>query len=110
MKRMKINSIDLLVVILWLAKAVVCSNSSAKMFAHKNLVQSNAMGYKRVCVYPNWAALRDSDTARLLPESIDPFICTHIHFAYANIDMRSLQLIPSQKEDVSSGLHGQVLF
>ena len=106
---MKINLIDSLVAILWLAKAVVCFNFSTKSFENKNLVQSNEIGYKRVCVYPNWAALRDSESARLLPENIDPFICTHIHFAYANIDMRSLQLIPSQKEDVSSGLHGEVL-
>jgi hypothetical protein len=64
--------------------------------------------FKRVCIYPNWAALRASETARLFPRDIDPFLCTHIHFAYANIDVRTLQLIPSQDEDTTTGFHGEV--
>ena len=63
---------------------------------------------KRVCIYPNWSALRTSKEAQLLPERIDPNICTHIHYAYANVDVRTLKLIPSQIEDIQSGSHGEV--
>lgn len=64
--------------------------------------------YKRVCIYPNWAALRSSKLAQLLPENIDPNVCTHIHYVYADIDLRTLKLIPSQSEDTNSGKHGKV--
>lgn len=66
--------------------------------------------FKRVCIYPNWAALRSSEQAKLLPRNIDPQLCTHIHFAYANIDVRTLKLIPSLSEDTTSGRHGEVIF
>lgn len=64
--------------------------------------------YKRVCIYPNWSVLRDSNMARIFPEDIDPFLCTHIHYAYANIDVRTFQLSPSQYQDFNSGDHGAV--
>ena len=66
--------------------------------------------YKRVCVFPNWSILRDSVMARIYPEDIDPFLCTHIHYAYANIDIRNFQLTPSQYEDFKSGIHGDPLY
>ena len=46
--------------------------------------------------------------ARIFPEDIDPFLCTHIHYAYANIDVRTFQLSPSQYQDFNSGDHGAV--
>lgn len=64
--------------------------------------------YRRVCVYPNWSILRDSNLAKIYPEDIDPNLCTHIHYAYANIDVRTLQLSPSQYQDFNSGDHGAV--
>lgn len=64
--------------------------------------------YKRVCIYPNWSILRDSNMAKIFPEDIPPDLCTHIHFAYANIDVRTLQLVPSQFQDINSGDHGGV--
>lgn len=64
--------------------------------------------YKRVCVYPNWSILRESNMAKIYPEDIDPNLCTHIHYAYANIDVRTLQLSPSQYQDFNSGEHGAV--
>lgn len=64
--------------------------------------------YRRVCVYPNWSILRESNMAKIYPEDIDPNLCTHIHYAYANIDVRTLQLSPSQYQDFNSGDHGAV--
>lgn len=66
--------------------------------------------YKRVCMYPNWSILRDSNMARIYPEDIDPNLCTHIHYAYANIDVRTFQLAPSQYQDNNAGDHGAVSF
>ena len=92
--------------------------------------------YKRVCIYPNWSVLRDSNMAKIFPEDIDPHMCklclfssiflislmifylnsifwlkkgTHIHYAYANIDVRTFQLSPSQFQDFNSGDHGAVI-
>ena len=64
--------------------------------------------YRRVCIYPNWSVLRDSNMAKIFPEDIDPHLCTHIHYAYANIDVRTFQLTPSQYQDFNSGDHGAV--
>ncbi|RUS79055.1 hypothetical protein EGW08_013181 [Elysia chlorotica] len=41
--------------------------------------------YKRVCYYTNWSQYR-GDQARFLPSDIDPFLCTHLIFAFAKVD------------------------
>jgi GH18 family chitinase len=64
--------------------------------------------YKRVCVYPNWTVLRPKKIAKLFPDEIDPYMCTHIHYAYANINVRTLELVPSLKQDTLNGSHGAV--
>ena len=64
--------------------------------------------YKRVCIYPNWSILRESEMAKIYPEDLDANLCTHIHYAYANIDVRTFQLTPSQYQDFNRGEHGAV--
>lgn len=64
--------------------------------------------YRRVCIYPNWSVVRESEVAKIYPEDINPFLCTHIHYAYANIDVGSFQLTPSQFQDSNAGDHGAV--
>lgn len=64
--------------------------------------------YRRVCIYPNWSIMRESHLAKIYPEDIDANLCTHIHYAYANIDVKTLQLSPSQYQDFNSGEHGAV--
>ena len=64
--------------------------------------------YKRVCIYPNWSILRESEMAKIYPEDLDANLCTHIHYAYANIDVRTFQLTPSQYQDFNKGEHGAV--
>ena len=41
-------------------------------------------GYYRVCYYTNWSQYRPGP-AKFFPENIDPFLCTHIIFSYAEI-------------------------
>ena len=66
------------------------------------------LDFKRICIFPNWSVLRESAIGRILPEDIDPYLCTHIHYAYANIDVKNLQLTPSQFQDYNHGDHGAV--
>ena len=41
--------------------------------------------YKRVCYFANWAAKRRSPISKCTPEDVDPFLCTHINFAFAKV-------------------------
>jgi len=82
----------------------------SQTFELKELKPAKPADYKRVCIYPNWASLRSIQSAQLLPEDVDPHLCTHIHYVYADIDVRTLKLIPSLSEDVNSGKHGRVIF
>jgi len=44
-----------------------------------------ADNYMRVCYFTNWAQYRPG-IGKFLPHHIDPFICTHIVYAFAKID------------------------
>lgn len=66
--------------------------------------------FKRVCIFPNWAAIRDSPISRIAPEDIDPFLCTHIHYTYANIDVQNFRIVPSLRQDTSTSEIGEALY
>ncbi|XP_007939388.1 chitinase-3-like protein 1 [Orycteropus afer afer] len=40
--------------------------------------------YKLVCYYTSWSQYREG-AARCLPDAIDPFLCTHVIYSFANI-------------------------
>ncbi|XP_060081984.1 uncharacterized protein LOC132561275 [Ylistrum balloti] len=40
--------------------------------------------YKKVCYYTNWSQYRP-DVGKFLPNDIDPFLCTHVIFAFAKL-------------------------
>ena len=46
---------------------------------------SQANKYVRVCYFTNWAQYR-SGIAKFVPKDIDPFLCTHVIYAFARID------------------------
>nr|KAG5705696.1 hypothetical protein BaRGS_026635 [Batillaria attramentaria] len=54
--------------------------------------------YRRVCYYTNWSQYRKNG-ARFLPGHIDPFLCTHLVFAFAKVDQRG-QLAPYEWNDI----------
>ena len=57
--------------------------------------------YKKICYFTNWAQYR-LGPARFEPESIDPFLCTHIIYAFAYLDNQTLTI--SKLEDNDEGL------
>ena len=40
--------------------------------------------YVRVCYTSNWSQYRNGD-GKFLPKDIDPFLCTHVVYAFAKI-------------------------
>ena len=46
---------------------------------------SEADNYVRVCYFTNWAQYRPG-IGKYLPKDIDPFLCTHVVYAFAKID------------------------
>ena len=46
---------------------------------------SKANKHVRVCYFTNWAQYR-SGIAKFVPKDIDPFLCTHVIYAFAKID------------------------
>ncbi|XP_033119069.1 chitinase-3-like protein 1 [Anneissia japonica] len=44
-----------------------------------------AKEYRRICYYTNWSQYRTSSVSKFLPENVDPYLCTHIVYAFAKI-------------------------
>jgi GH18 family chitinase len=47
--------------------------------------------YNRICYFTNWGAHRSIKESRVYPEDIPADLCTHILYAFANLNGRSLQ-------------------
>lgn len=54
------------------------------------------------CYYTNWAQHR-KDEVKFLPKNLDPHLCTHAYFAFANIDLDKMKLAPFEKNDMAEG-------
>ena len=52
------------------------------LFAYLSL--TSAQEYVRVCYYTNWSQYRSTPMG-YVPEDIDPSLCTHVIFAFAQI-------------------------
>ncbi|XP_054159855.1 uncharacterized protein LOC128958065 [Oppia nitens] len=52
--------------------------------------------YKIVCYFTNWSRYR-SDLAKYTPNNINPFLCTHIIYAFAILDNKTLTMKSSDK-------------
>ncbi|CAF0764782.1 unnamed protein product [Didymodactylos carnosus] len=52
----------------------------------------------KVCYITNWSRYRTGD-AKFEIEFIDPFLCTHIVYAYATVDQEKPEIIPIQNDD-----------
>lgn len=45
---------------------------------------SSGSAYKLVCYYTSWSQYREGDGS-CFPDAIDPFLCTHVIYSFANI-------------------------
>ncbi|CAF1245074.1 unnamed protein product [Adineta ricciae] len=52
-----------------------------------------------VCYYTNWSLYREA-MPTLYPDHIDPLLCTHIHYAFADIDPLTLAITPIEEHDI----------
>lgn len=54
--------------------------------------------YKKICYVTNWSQYRPRP-AQFTPENIDPFLCTHIIYAFAYIDNHTLTIRTIEEND-----------
>ena len=88
----------------------VGGNSLRNRLAPK-LTAPNDDGYKVVCYYTNWSQYRPK-IGKFLPEYIDPFLCTHIIFAFGWIKNGKLTTFESSDltaNDGGAGLYQKVI-
>lgn len=54
--------------------------------------------YKRLCYFNNWSQDRDK-VAQLMPEQVDPWVCTHLLYSFYFITGTSLKATAKKKND-----------
>ena len=59
---------------------------------------SDELKYKKICYFTNWSQFRPG-LARFEPENIDPFLCTHIVYAFGYIDNQTFLLTSIEQND-----------
>jgi len=71
----------MIVLLLGVAALAVGSIHGAALDSEQNQIASP---YLRVCYYTNWAQYRP-EGAKYYPESLDPFLCTHVMYSFATM-------------------------
>ncbi|CAF3391967.1 unnamed protein product [Rotaria socialis] len=61
-------------------------------------VNEDELKYKKICYFTNWAQYRPVP-GRFEPENIDPFLCTHIIYAFAGINNQTLLITKLEEND-----------
>lgn len=91
------------------------SSSSSKSSSNRNslapkLTTPKDNGYKVVCYYTNWSQYRPT-IGKFYPSDIDPFLCTHLIFAFGWIKGGKLTSFEASDiaADGKSGLYQRVL-
>ena len=86
------------------------TKSSTKSSLAPKLNAPNPDGYKVVCYYTNWSQYRPK-IGKFLPENIDPFLCTHIIFAFGWIKNGKLTSFESNDltADGKQGLYQRII-
>ena len=63
-----------------------------------SLVVTDIFRYKKVCYVTNWSQYREKP-GHFVPEHIDPFLCTHLIYAFAYIDNETLTIKTIEEND-----------
>ena len=58
--------------------------SLAQLGPGLTLAFSSGAAYKLICYYTSWSQYREGDGS-CFPDAIDPFLCTHVIYSFANI-------------------------
>ncbi|CAF0915720.1 unnamed protein product [Rotaria sp. Silwood1] len=74
------------------------SSHSSVVVRHLIPVNEDELKYKKICYFTNWAQYRTAP-AKFEPEHIDPFLCTHVIYAFAGIDNRTLLIRKIEDND-----------
>ncbi|XP_021358847.1 probable chitinase 10 [Mizuhopecten yessoensis] len=69
------------------------------------LFESVSSGYQRVCYYASWSKYRGGE-GRFTPENIDPYLCTHIIYAFASVDGSNIGLQDLTEEETLARVVG----
>ncbi|KAK6166326.1 hypothetical protein SNE40_023049 [Patella caerulea] len=65
-----------------------------------------AQAFRRVCYFTNWSCDLLEPAAHFCISDIDPAYCSHLIYAFANINTTTLELSPTRPDDV--GLKGGI--
>ena len=63
--------------------------------------------YRRVCYYTNWSQYRSNDM-KFFPNDVDPFLCTHINFAFAKLEGNQIATTEWNDEQMYAYLTGLI--
>ena len=77
--------------------------SNTNAHAYKNVEKSKNV----ICYFANWAQLRASN-GKFVPENIDARPCSHVFYAYANLDSVSFEIVPGNPlVDINDGYYNR---
>merc|ERR1719210_197807 len=82
--------------------------SSRPKFYNSHAYQASKNEARVVCYFANWAQLRQG-RAKYVPENIDARLCTHIFYAFANLDSATFEAVPGESSvDVNDGYYNRL--
>uniref|UniRef100_K1PKV2 Acidic mammalian chitinase n=1 Tax=Magallana gigas TaxID=29159 RepID=K1PKV2_MAGGI len=84
---------------------------SALLFAilTANYSSAQKQDYKRVCYYTNWSQYR-TGLGKFKPQNVDPFVCTHIVYAFAKTSGNRIEAAEWNDESTewSKGMYAKI--
>lgn len=85
-------------------KYIMCLNNFLSWIVADNIEKRDSTKQKKVvCYYTNWSVYRPG-TAKFSPQNINPYLCTHLIYAFGGLDKEN-GLRPYDKyQDIEQGI------
>ena len=77
----------------------LAGENPSKHFVSSISLSLESSDLRIVCYYTNWSLYREA-MPTLYPDHIDPQLCTHIHYAFADINPLTLAITPTEEHDI----------